>query len=170
MKKTAMMLVLVTLVSLSAWACGGSSDESAPEATATEGQAPAEPTGGEGLGETVEQGGYSLTVVAIEDPATPGPRHNPAPGTRLMALEIIVRNESGARKMKVEQRNATLLDTDGFKYVADTRAIDDSIERKELDVGDQVRGRVAFNIGEDATPARFMFEFLFGNKVEVNLE
>ena len=170
MKKTTMMLVLVTLVSLSAWACGGSSDESAPKATAAEEQAPAEPTGVEGLGETVEQGGYSLTVVSIEDPATPGARHNPAPGTRLMVVEIIVRNESGARKMKMESRNATLLDTDGFNYVADTHAIDDSIERKELDVGEQVRGKVAFNIAEDATPARFMFEFLFGNKVEVNLQ
>ena len=165
-----LMLVLVTLVSLSAWACGGSSDESATKPAATEEQAPAEPTGGVELGETVEQGGYSLTVVSVEDPATPGARHNPAPGTRLMALEIIVRNENGARKMKMEPRNATLLDTDGFKYVTDTRAIDDSIERKELDVGEQVRGRVAFNIGKDATPARFMFEFLFGNKVEVNLD
>jgi hypothetical protein len=39
-----------------------------------------------------------------------------------------------------------------------------------LDVGDQVRGKVAFNIDEDATPAVFMFEFLFGDKVEVDLQ
>jgi hypothetical protein len=169
-KKNALLLVIVTLVSLAAWACGGSSDESPTEATAVVEQGATEATTGKELGETVEQGGYSLTVVGVEDPATPGPRHNPAPGTRLIVIDIIVRNENGARKMKVETRNATLLDANGFKYVADTHAIDDVIERKELDVGDQVRGKVAFNIDEDATPAVFMFEFLFGNKVEVDLQ
>ena len=170
MKKNALLLVMVTLVSLFAWACGGSSDEGATEATAVVEPGGADATTGKELGETVEQGGYSLTVVSVEDPATPGPNHNPSPGTRLIVIEIIVRNESGARKMKVETRNAGLQDTDGFKYVADTHAIDDVIERKELDVGDQVRGKVPFNIDEDATPAVFTFEFLFGNKVEVNLQ
>ncbi len=164
------MLVIVTLLILLVWACGGSSEESALEPTGAEEHGPAEPAADKELGETVEQGGYSLTVVGVEDPATPGPRHNPSPGTRLMVVEIIVRNENGARAMTVDPLNATLLDTDGFKYVADLRAIDDVIERKELDVGDQVRGKVAFNVKEDATPARFMFEFLFGNRVEVNLE
>jgi hypothetical protein len=170
MKKTILMLVIVTLASLLVWSCGGSSEESAPEPTGAEEQAPTEPAGGEGMGETVEQGGYSLTVVGVEDPATPGPRYNPSPGTRLMVVEIVVRNESGVRKMKVEPLNATVLDTEGFKYVADVHAIEDSIERKELDVGDEVRGKVAFNVKEEATPALFVFEFLFGNKVEVNLQ
>lgn len=170
MKKNALLLVIVALVGLAAWACGGSSDESPTEATAVEEQGGAGETAGKELGETMEQGGYSLTVVSVEDPATPGSNYNPPPATRLVVLDIIVRNESGARKMKVETLNAALLDTDGFKYVADTHAIDDVIEREELDVGDQVRGRVAFSVAEDATPAIFTFEFLFGNKVEVDLQ
>jgi hypothetical protein len=171
MKKTVVLPIVVMLLSLLALACGGSSttDNEANVPSVTE-KNPSQTTSGTGLGEPVEQGGYSLTVVGVEDPATPGASHNPSPGTRLIAVEIILRNESGARMMKVDPLNASLYDTDGAKYSADNRALDDPIERKDLNVGDEVRGKVAFNIKEDATPARFAFEFVFGNKVEVELQ
>jgi len=169
MRKIATSLFIVTVLTLTFLACGGSSTDSNSTAIPSDEQGASGPTGGENAGITVEQGGYALTVIGIEDPATPGANHNPSPGTRLIAVEIIVRNNEGVRTMKLDPLNASLFDTTGAKYSADLHALDDLIARRDLAAGDEERGKVGFNIRTAATPARFDFEFVFGNKVQVDL-
>lgn len=101
------------------------------------------------LGDVVEQDGYSLTAVTIEDPAKPGVIFRPEIGKRLLAVEVIVGNVSGA-KITVNPLNATLVDGDGFLYRPTLGGRDDQIELVELNMGEKVKGWISFQIPPEA--------------------
>jgi hypothetical protein len=105
------------------------------------------------LGETLQQGGYSLSATTVEDPATPGMFYKPETGKKLVAVEIIVGNVSVAKNLDVNALYATLIDKEGFTYKAELGSRDEQIETVQLAQGEKVRGWVAFKVPE-ATVAR----------------
>ena len=114
-------------------------------------QAP-EPPQEANLGDLFELEGYSFAAVTVEDPATPGILYTPEEGTRLVAVEIVVGNVS-AERITVNALNTTLLDAEGFTYVAELAGRDDQISLVDLEPGQRAKGWVAFELPEDATPA-----------------
>ena len=103
------------------------------------------------LGDVVEQDGYSLTAATVEDPAKPGVIFRPEKGKRLLAVEAVVGNVSGA-KITVNPLNATLVDADGFLYKPTLGGRYGQIELVELNPGEKVKGWISFQIPPGAKP------------------
>ena len=120
--------------------------ETEPTAVPTE-PPPSEPPQKANLGDLVEQDGYSLTAVTLEDPAPHGIIYSPAEGTKLVAIEVVIGNVSG-EKITVNALNSTLLDTEGFTYQAELAGRDGQIILVDLAPGERVKGWVAFEIPE----------------------
>jgi hypothetical protein len=108
------------------------------------------------LGESVENDGYSLVAETVEDPTTPGILYTPTEGRKLIAVEIVVGNESG-ELITVNPLNATLVDTDGYVYAAETGGRDGQIELVDLNPGERVKGWVAFVVPEDSKPESIIY-------------
>jgi len=117
------------------------------------------------LGDVVEQYGYLLSAVAVEDPTTPGMFYEPESGKKLIAIEIIVGNISG-EALSVNPLYATLLDSEGFIYQPELAGRDGQIVTVYLGPGEKARGWVAFEIPEGATAASVKYAVdVFGSKV-----
>lgn len=109
------------------------------------------------LGELVEGDGYSLMAEVVEDPTTPGILYTAVPGRKLVAVQIVVGNVSG-EMVTVNSLNTVLFDTDGFAYTSELAGRDGELELVDLNPGEQVRGWVAFELPEDASPASIKYQ------------
>lgn len=109
------------------------------------------------LGDLVEHEGYSLVAEIVENPTTPGILYTPMEGRKLIAVQIVVGNESG-EVITVNPLNATLVDTDGYVYEAETGGRDGQIELVDLAQGERVRGWVAFEIPDNSTPESIKYQ------------
>ncbi len=109
------------------------------------------------IGDFMTNEGYSLTVLQVSDPATPGILYSAEPGTRLIAVEVVIGNVSGAAAT-TNVLNGTLLDDERLTYRAELAGTDEQLPLVELESGERVRGWIGFEIPEDATPATFRFE------------
>jgi hypothetical protein len=109
------------------------------------------------LGDVVENFGYSLSAVTVEDPATPGMFYKPKQGYKLVAVEIIVGNVSGSEALNVNPLYAYLVDSNGFVYSAELGGRDGQIDTGELGTGEKAKGWVSFTIPENATPASIKY-------------
>jgi len=118
------------------------------------------------LGDVVEQYGYSLAAVAVEDPAKPGMFASVEDGEKVVAIEIIVGNISG-EKIGVNPLNASLVDDEGYVYEVELGGRDgDQIDVADVNPGEKVRGWVAFVIPENATPTSIKYSVdVFSTKV-----
>lgn len=117
------------------------------------------------LGDTVENYGYALTGISVQDPATPGRLYTPEEGTKFVAVEIVVSNIFG-NVLSVNPLNATLVDSEGFTYQAKLGGAEEQISTLDLSIGEKVRGVVAFQVPTDAVPASIKFSVeRFGNKI-----
>ena len=52
---------------------------------------------------------------------------------------------------------ATLVDTEGFTYGAESGAVENSLELLDLNPGEKVRGWAGFIVPQDATPASLKY-------------
>jgi hypothetical protein len=104
------------------------------------------------LGDVFEQYGYSLSATAVEDPTTPGMLYEAREGYKLVAVEIVISNMSG-EVLSVNPLNAILVDSNGFVYQPELAGRDEQIATVDLNVGEKVKGWVAFSVPEDAIPA-----------------
>ena len=105
------------------------------------------------LGDVVEQYGYSLAAVKVEDPAKPGRLTELESGEKVVAVEIVVGNVSG-EPLSVNPLYAELVDEEGFVYEVELAGRDGGqIGVTDLNPGEKARGWVAFIIPEEATPA-----------------
>ena len=125
------------------------------------------------LGEVIEQDGYSLSALTVEDPSTPDAMfYEPTPGTRLVAIEYVVGNVS-AKPFTFYQIFATVVDSEGFRYEAESAAMAsyDGVEMAELAPGESVRGWGAYELGERAKPAylEYAFDMYGGMALQVSL-
>lgn len=123
------------------------------------------------LGDAVEQFGYSLTALTVEDPATPGVFYEPREGYKLVAVEIAVGNAAGD-VFSVNPLNTRLVDTNGYVYEPELGGRDDQLATTDLGVGEKVRGWVAFTVPEDATPyiIKYQAEVFSFNYLQTGLE
>lgn len=105
------------------------------------------------LGQADEQHGYSLTAVQVEDPALPGMFYEPRPGTKLVAVEIIVGNVD-AEPLSTNPLYTILVDAQGFVYTAELGGRDSQQDGQldciDLNKGEKVRGWIAFEVPSDA--------------------
>jgi hypothetical protein len=116
------------------------------------------------LGQEAQDFGVGLTAVTLEDPATPGMFYDVQPGTRLVAVEIVVSN-AGAETVSVNPLYTSLVDADGFVYEAELAARDGQIDTMDLAPGERVRGWVAFTIPEGAQPAGIRWNTLLSDNI-----
>lgn len=113
------------------------------------------------LGDVIEQYGYSLSAVTVEDPTTPSGyysrQYGLEEGKKLIAVEIIVGNISG-EMLSINPLNATLVDSEGFIYEPELAGRDGQLGLFDLNAGEKAKGWVAFKIPEGATPASIKYE------------
>lgn len=158
---TLLFALIVLAVTL---ACGGSaavtptappaavSSATTVEAVADPPATPAPVAAPRYLGDAVEGAGYGLAALAIIDPATPGMFYTAEPGTRLVAVEIVVANTSD-QIQSVNPLSAALVDTDGFVATPELASVDNQLATLKLLPGQKARGMVGFAIPENAVPA-----------------
>jgi len=103
------------------------------------------------LGDTVEQYGYSLAALAVEDPALPGTFTQPKNGYKLVAIEIALGNISGDT-LSVNPLFTVLVDTNGYVYKPELAVGDEQLAPLDINPGEKIRGWVTFMIPEDASP------------------
>jgi hypothetical protein len=116
------------------------------------------------LGDVVDQGGYSLTAETLEDPSPPGFFTHLEPGFRLVSVELVLGNVSGADHSS-SPIYASLVDTDGFVYAAGLFGRDEGVlEVVTLRAGDRTRGWVSFVVPDASVPESVKYKFdLFTN-------
>lgn len=111
------------------------------------------------VGDTVQQDGYSLAVLAIEDPATrPGVFYEPVAGQKLVAIEFAVGNVAN-EIFSSNELYAVLIDEDGYLYRAANTMVEDSIELLDVAPGQNVRGWASFLLPSNAVPRSFKYEY-----------
>ena len=118
-----------------------------------------------------EQYGYSLSSTAVEDPTTPSMFYEAKEGYKLVAIEIIVSNISG-KTLSVYPSDAILVDSNGFVYrLEELAGRDGQLAVVNLNTGEKVKGWVAFEIPEDATPAsiKYLVETFSNKFLQVDL-
>jgi hypothetical protein len=115
------------------------------------------------LGDKVEMDGYSLTAISVEDPVKkPGMFYKAEAGKKLVAVEIVVANESGDI-LSANPLGASLIDGDGFSYALELMGVDNQLAATNLNQGEKVQGWVAFTVPENTKPASLKYAFnMFG--------
>lgn len=108
----------------------------------------------------VSSSGYTLSVVGIEDPATPHPRlYEPEGGTKPLAVEVVLGNVSGDVH-SVNVYNGTLVDQDGFSYRPEPFAREGGyIDRIDLAPGEKARGWIPFEVPVGTVADYIKYEF-----------
>jgi hypothetical protein len=141
----------------------------APSLTPEPTQAPSlMPTSGEKyLGDIVEQGGFWLTALAVQDPATPGMFASIGEGNKLVAVEVVIGNTTDT-PLSVNTFYAELVDTDGFTYQS-SMALDSDIELDTVTLfkGEKAKGWIGFEIPLDAIPALVIYNPEFSSEVSL---
>ena len=109
------------------------------------------------LGETATAGGAALTVLTVEDPSTPGVLYSDLPGTKLVAVQVILENQSDA-EMSISPTFGYLTDNQGYVYAAELFGRDGGLELSELAQGRKVQGWISFRVPEESKPVAFRYE------------
>ena len=109
------------------------------------------------LGETATAGGAALTVLTVEDPSTPGVLYSDLPGTKLVAVQVILENQSDA-EMSISPTFGYLTDDQGYVYAAELFGRDGGLELSELAQGRKVQGWISFRVPEESKPVAFRYE------------
>ncbi len=116
------------------------------------------------LGDFVEQYGYAIAALTVENPATPSRLYEVKPGKKLIAVEIIVGNVSG-KPIGVNPLYVTLFDSEGFAHQTELGGRDNQIATIHLYQGEKVRGWVAFEVPEETKAVSIKYRIeTFGNQ------
>jgi len=184
LKRSFLPLVALVVVLLSSLACGGSTSPtliatSAPQ-TESESQL-AEPTQAPPpvsqniykVGDIVSIGDTVLVVLGWEN-VEPNDFSKPDEGKKFIAVELLVVNKSQAAITVSTLLQMSLKDDTGQKYEVDfmaSSAIEGGNIDGELSPGEKVRGKVGFQVAQDAKGLQFVFdESVWGSgKVFVDL-
>jgi hypothetical protein len=115
------------------------------------------------LGAEVADGGYTLTALQLEDPASAGLLYTPVAGKHLVAVEVVLGNPSGA-PVTLSPLFAYLVDSDGYVYPGRLFGRDGGIEPVTLQAGDKAQGWLSFELPDGALPAgvRYTFDLFSG--------
>ena len=123
------------------------------------------------LGDIVEQYGYSISATNVEDPAAPSIIYEPKQGQKLVAVEVVLGNNSGVEPLSVNPLNSYLVDSNGFVYGAELGGRDDQIAVMDLNVGEKIKGWISYTIPEGAVPAsvKYQTEYFMSNYLTAGL-
>ena len=117
------------------------------------------------LGDVVQQYGYLLSALTVEDSTTPGMFYEAEPGKKLVAVEVIIGNVSG-ELLDVNPLYATLVDSEGFIYQPELAARDGQIVTANLSPGEKAKGWIAFEMPEGAAAASIKYAVeAFGDEI-----
>ena len=109
------------------------------------------------VGDTQKNGGYVITLNAVDKQKSFGPISDAKAGNILVAVDITIASEK-ATGVSVNPFYCTLKDGDSFSYNITAFGKDPSLSsRNDLAVGDKMRGWVTFEVPEKATG--FVFEY-----------
>jgi hypothetical protein len=124
------------------------------------------------LGDAVENSGYVLSAVTVEDPATPGMFYQPESGKKLVAVEIVLGVAPDADPISANPLNGVLVDSEGFTYQTELGGVDDQLATTELFPGEKLRGWVAFSIPEGSSPSSIKYSIgtFGGETIKAGLE
>jgi hypothetical protein len=179
MNKRNTLLFGISLLAVVALACGSStatttvktatpaqaassSDTSATQAPAdTQAAATDAPTAAPApaakLGDTVEQGGFSITATSVDDPCKAGILYKAKDGKRIIGVNVILANVSSDKKLSINPLYATLIDSEGFTYKAELAGCETQIDTVDLAKGEKVRGVIPFEVPTDAKLASIKY-------------
>lgn len=180
MKKNAALLFSLLLLITLACVCSSEatpptvSTATAPSSEADEpvSEPTAEPVTRAQMGDTVSLDGYSMVANEVEDPAPEGILYTATEGTKLVAVNITLANDSATEPLSTNLLYATLIDSDGFTYTPELAGRDEQLQVVDLNQGEKVRGWISFEIPEDATPAVIKYEVrpFSGDSMESSLD
>lgn len=108
------------------------------------------------LGDAVSNYGYALTAISVEDPATPNKLSPVESGNKIIAVEVIISNLSGDM-LHVDPIYATLVDNEGIVYKIEFPGVDYPIDTLDLNPGEKVKGRIAFQVPVNAVAESIKF-------------
>ena len=125
------------------------------------------------LGDVVEEDGYTLSAIAVEDPAEPHEFFGDLePGSKMIAVQIIV-GCTTCESASVNPLNASLVDNEGFTYEVELGGLADleQIATTDIGPGEKVKGWVGFAIPEGNSPAylKWQAELFTGPTLQVGL-
>jgi hypothetical protein len=109
-------------------------------------------------------------VTKVEDRPSTDSYNTPKPGTKTLAVEIVLSNVSGAEPLEVMTFYVNLVDSNGFVYKVATSFGEDELAMVTLNVGEKVKGWVYFTIPDGVTPAYIKYKIDSENFLVAGLE
>jgi hypothetical protein len=169
---TAVLVGMVLVLSLAA--CGGANsiDATVAAVAAVSGeQTEAQEQESTHLGEWMEGSGLAMVARAVEDPANPKTSsYEPKPGTRLVAVEWELGSLSSTHHGTPHA--AQLIDDRGVRHDAIFGAMADhrDIENRPINMGERVRGWLAFEVPDGASPVALEYKpSVWGRDIELKV-
>ncbi len=122
------------------------------------------------LGDYIEQNGYFFAALEVQDPAAPVPGATVKPGTRLVAVKVIVGNQTGKR-LFFNYGDVLLLDADGksYYYAGSILAGGMKVPIAYIDPGERVQGWIPYFVPDGAQPAQLKYGVDLANRKYVRL-
>jgi hypothetical protein len=93
--------------------------------------------------------GYSLSALAVEDPAQPKSGFSVPADTRLVAVQVELANVSADDRMPIDISNAIVTDDNDVTYSAVSGARDGEIATGEVGKGEKATGWIVFTVPRD---------------------
>jgi hypothetical protein len=122
------------------------------------------------LGDYIAQNGYFFAALEMQDPTTPQAGATLKPGTRLVAVKVIVGNQTGKRLL-FGYGDVLLLDADGDSYYSTGGMLAGGMQVSiaYIDPGERVQGWISFFVPMDAQPAQLKYGVDLANRQYVRL-
>lgn len=114
---------------------------------------------GASLGQPATNSGVEFTGLSIVDPAVGGMFYDPIEGTRLVAIEVQIRNIEATEPVSVNPLYIYLVDDYGFVHEVDLGALGDleQINTIDLNAGQALKGYVGYALENGHNPAYIRF-------------
>jgi hypothetical protein len=185
-KHNTVSLIALTVLLLASLACGSSASPtlvatSAPPVDSGSPQQQEQPTQASApviqqnykVGDVIAIGDHVLVVLGWEN-VSPNDFSQPDAGKKFVAVELLIVNNSQSAMSISTLLQASMKDDTAQKYDADfmaSAAIGGASVDGELAPGEKVRGKVGFQVAENATGLQFVFDasFFGSGKVFVDL-
>ena len=138
-------------------ACGGNIEDDSPMPTSAVAQ-PTVVSPEDRNNQSKGSENYVISVASVEDPAKAADTYKQKLGnSRLIAVQVNFENVKGTAAMEVNTSNLRLLDSAGRIYEQYVGAHADEVKAAKLKQGEKASGWVAFEIPQDAKPAKLRY-------------
>lgn len=110
------------------------------------------------VGETVTQGGYSITLANVETATQYSDFITAAAGNKFLSVEIVVQS-GAASDVSVNPLYAKIKDSSGYEYTTSLLGKEPALKsQNDLPNGELVRGWITFEVPENASGFIFTYE------------